>query len=117
MARKIARKGTRIPPKDPEQMVNFQRDVNDDLLKYINELDQSTPDFRDTVEFSSDGSGRQRVAHGLSFVPQGIVRVRAFSDEGNPIQVWEYQEPDSKFVYVRTNAPQGAKIKITLSQV
>ena len=117
MARKIARKNTRIPPKDPEQMGNFQRDVNDDLLRYVNELDQSTPDFRDSVEFSADASGKQRVSHGLPYVPQGIVRVRAYSDEGAPIQVWEYQEADDKFVYLRTNAPSGAKIKITLSQL
>lgn len=116
--RKIARKNTRIET-DVEDSPSrrYQRDVNSDHLRYIVDLDDSTPDFRDKVTVLSDGSGKQRIAHNMPFTPKGIVQARLVSDASTPSSVWEYQEPDSRFIYLRTNAPKGAKITVVVSKV
>lgn len=115
--RKIARKQTRTEPINPSEQPAFQREVNEDHLRYINELDQSLPDFRDKVTFVSDGSGKQRIPHGMKYTPQGIVSVRIVSDSEAPTSVWEYREADGQFLFLRTNAPSGAKISVVVSQV
>ncbi len=119
--RKISFRNNRVPPKagadgmiDPTEERKYQRLTADDLRRDLTEVSQSTPDLRDRLVHVSTGDRRQRIAHKMSYTPELLrARVVDTSDSDEIHGVNEYQEADSTYVFIKTNAPQGAKIVLT----
>lgn len=120
MVRKISFRNTRQPPRegddgivDPREERKFQKLVNDDVRADLREISETTPDLRDRLKVTATGEARMKVAHRQDYTPDIIsVRVVDPSEEDDVVTVNEYREADSRFVYLKTNAPKGARITL-----
>lgn len=101
---------------DPVDERRHVRRVTDDLRTDLAQVSSTAPDMRDRVTFKSNGEIRQRVAHGKDFIPDVIaVRVVVTDDDDNEVyNANEYRDADSRFLYIKTRAPKGAKISVLL---
>lgn len=122
MVRRIAFRNSRRPPiPDREGNIDrmeehkYQRQTADDLRRDLVEVSNSTPDLRDRVSFISEGPGIvQRVAHKMPFKPEFFMVVKAQHDGDEPCHVWETRSADSRYLYLKSTAPKGAKISLVL---
>lgn len=122
MVRRISFRNNRRPPSpDKEGNVNrleeqkYQRLTADDLRRDLVEVSSSTPDLRDRVSFESLGPGQEhRVAHKMPFKPEFFMVVKAQHDGDEPCHVWETRSADSRYLYLKSTAPKGAKISLVL---
>lgn len=121
MTRKTAVFNQRRPPQvakdgtfDPLELHKYARDTTDDLRKDLVEIGETAPDMRDRVEFTSEGPGRQRVAHGMSYKPSLFMIAKVRHDGDEAVTVNEYRDADERYLFLRTTAPAGAKITLVL---
>ncbi len=122
MVRRISFRNHRKPPAvdrqgniDRQEEQKYHRQTADDLRRDLVEVSSTAPDMRDRVSFTSVGPREeQRVAHKMPFVPDLFIVAKAQYDGDEPINVWETKEADKRYLYLKSTAPEGAKITLIL---